>query len=342
MGSGNSRRYCVATSHARQPGRRKPMDRRTRAAGHAEAVPALAQRWTARQVPRVREAIMTALMRDGDRGQRGGDTALSSFAGCGHRAAAIESLQALPDAIMPFMAALFGDDDPMYASSRLNWRATCRRRKPPGYCAACSSTNSIPTCAPRRSMCWRKLGRREAIPALEVCAERFSDTPFLPFAVSIAIARIWFGRLERNGRPEGHESRSVHITPEEVQRLCEFLYRRTGMSFDRGQTLLYRSASRDRIAATGSSSFQAYFSLLRADADMKSSISINVFTVNETYFYREDHQLRCMTSRPSRGHRRAQAAGRHDPHMVDTMLDRRRALFDRHLADGELDPGRQL
>ena len=52
----------------------------------------------------------------------------------------------------------------------------------------------------------------------------------------------------------------------------------------------------DRIAATGSSSFQAYFSLLRADADHEIEHLINSFTVNETYFYREDHQLRCMTS----------------------------------------------
>jgi chemotaxis protein methyltransferase CheR len=95
---------------------------------------------------------------------------------------------------------------------------------------------------------------------------------------------------------KGSESRSVHITPEEAERFCEFLYRRTGMSFTEGKRYFIDRRLEDRIAATGSSSFQVYFSLLRADADHEIEHLINSFTVNETYFYREDHQLRCMTS----------------------------------------------
>jgi chemotaxis protein methyltransferase CheR len=52
----------------------------------------------------------------------------------------------------------------------------------------------------------------------------------------------------------------------------------------------------ERIAATGSASFQAYFALLRANADREIEHLVNAFTVNETYFNREDHQLRCLTS----------------------------------------------
>jgi len=52
----------------------------------------------------------------------------------------------------------------------------------------------------------------------------------------------------------------------------------------------------ERIAATGSFSFQSYFAMLRAGAEHEIEHLINAFTVNETYFYREDHQLRCMTS----------------------------------------------
>ena len=91
-------------------------------------------------------------------------------------------------------------------------------------------------------------------------------------------------------------SRTVHITLEEVQRFCEFLYRRTGISFTEGKRYFIDRRLEDRIAATGSTSFQAYFSLLRADADHEIEHLINSFTVNETYFYREDHQLRCMSS----------------------------------------------
>jgi len=95
---------------------------------------------------------------------------------------------------------------------------------------------------------------------------------------------------------KGRASYGVHISPEDVQRFCEFLYRRTGMSFTEAKRYFIDRRLEDRIAATGSSSFQAYFSLLRADADHEIEHLINSFTVNETYFYREDHQLRCMTS----------------------------------------------
>jgi chemotaxis protein methyltransferase CheR len=95
---------------------------------------------------------------------------------------------------------------------------------------------------------------------------------------------------------KGRASNAVHISPEDVQRFCEFLYRRTGMSFTEGKRYFIDRRLEDRIAATGSSSFNAYFSLLRADADHEIEHLINSFTVNETYFYREDHQLRWMTS----------------------------------------------
>jgi chemotaxis protein methyltransferase CheR len=94
---------------------------------------------------------------------------------------------------------------------------------------------------------------------------------------------------------DGIESRAVHFAPEEIQRFCEFLYRRTGMSFTESKRYFIDRRLEDRIAATGSSSFQSYFSLLRSDAGHEIEHLINSFTVNETYFYREEHQLRCMT-----------------------------------------------
>jgi chemotaxis protein methyltransferase CheR len=95
--------------------------------------------------------------------------------------------------------------------------------------------------------------------------------------------------------PEGKGPRVVHITPEEVQRFCEFLYRRTGMSLAEDKRYFIDRRLEERMAVTESSSFQSYFSLLRSDADHEIEQVINSFTVNETYFYREDHQLHCMT-----------------------------------------------
>ena len=103
-------------------------------------------------------------------------------------------------------------------------------------------------------------------------------------------------KLDQMDDLKGGSSHAAHISPEQVQRFCEFLYRRTGMSFTESKRYFIDRRLEDRIAATGSSSFQEYFSLLRTDADQEIEHLINSFTVNETYFYREDHQLRCMTA----------------------------------------------
>jgi chemotaxis protein methyltransferase CheR len=96
--------------------------------------------------------------------------------------------------------------------------------------------------------------------------------------------------------PEFARAGAVHVTREDTRRLCEFLYRRTGMSFDDSKRYYIDRRLAERIAATEVRSFQSYFTMLRADADHEIEHLINAFTVNETYFYREDHQLRCMTS----------------------------------------------
>jgi len=52
----------------------------------------------------------------------------------------------------------------------------------------------------------------------------------------------------------------------------------------------------DRMSAAGATSFTSYFARLRSDMGGEVEQFINAFTVNETYFYREDHQLRCLTT----------------------------------------------
>ena len=56
------------------------------------------------------------------------------------------------------------------------------------------------------------------------------------------------------------------------------------------------AASPNELPSPNRDSFQSYFAMLRSDADHEIEHLVNAFTVNETYFYREDHQLRCMTS----------------------------------------------
>jgi len=86
------------------------------------------------------------------------------------------------------------------------------------------------------------------------------------------------------------------VTDEEVRRLCDFVYRKTGMMFAEEKRYYINRRLAERMAATESTSFPVYFATLRADSDNEIEHLINSFTVNETYFYREDHQFRCLTS----------------------------------------------
>lgn len=52
----------------------------------------------------------------------------------------------------------------------------------------------------------------------------------------------------------------------------------------------------DRMTATAAGSFASYFARLRSDLNGEVEQFVNAFTVNETYFYREDHQLSCLTA----------------------------------------------
>jgi chemotaxis protein methyltransferase CheR len=86
------------------------------------------------------------------------------------------------------------------------------------------------------------------------------------------------------------------VSEEDLQRLCDFLYRRTGMVFNESKRYYIQRRLDDRMAATRASSFSAYFALLRAAQSSEVEQFINAFTVNETYFYREDYQLQCLTN----------------------------------------------
>jgi chemotaxis protein methyltransferase CheR len=86
------------------------------------------------------------------------------------------------------------------------------------------------------------------------------------------------------------------LTEQEFRRLCEFLYRRTGMIFTEAKRYYVERRVVERMTATRSLSFANYFARLRADTQEEIEKIINAFTVNETYFYREDHQFQCLTS----------------------------------------------
>jgi chemotaxis protein methyltransferase CheR len=86
------------------------------------------------------------------------------------------------------------------------------------------------------------------------------------------------------------------LTEEEFRRLCEYLYRRSGMIFTEAKRYYVERRVHERMSATRSPSFASYFACLRINAQGENEHFVNALTVNETYFYREEHQLRCLTT----------------------------------------------
>jgi chemotaxis protein methyltransferase CheR len=86
------------------------------------------------------------------------------------------------------------------------------------------------------------------------------------------------------------------MTEEEFRRLCDFLYRKTGMVFTEAKRYYVDRRVNERTAQTGATSFASYFARLRSDVNDEIAQFINAFTINETYFYREDNQLHCLTA----------------------------------------------
>jgi len=89
-------------------------------------------------------------------------------------------------------------------------------------------------------------------------------------------------------------SENLLLSAAELQRLCTFLYRETGMLFGESKRYYIERRLADRLAATGAGDFAAYFGRLRSEPEEREAL-INAVTVNETYFYREEHQLACLS-----------------------------------------------
>jgi chemotaxis protein methyltransferase CheR len=83
------------------------------------------------------------------------------------------------------------------------------------------------------------------------------------------------------------------LSAQELERFCDYLYRRTGMTFGESKRYYIDRRIAERMKATGDPDFRAYFGRLRGEA-RELELAINAFTVNETYFYREDYQFACM------------------------------------------------
>jgi len=94
------------------------------------------------------------------------------------------------------------------------------------------------------------------------------------------------------------ESAAVPLTAEDYARFCDFFYCRTGIQLGANKRYFVDRRLCDRIAAKGLSSLRGYLLMLRYDDAEGAELQqlINALTVNETYFYREEYQLRALST----------------------------------------------
>jgi chemotaxis protein methyltransferase CheR len=85
------------------------------------------------------------------------------------------------------------------------------------------------------------------------------------------------------------------LSAADLAEICTIIYKRSGMVF--GETKRYYIERRitDLVQQRRAQSARNYISILRGDPG-ESELLINSFTVNETYFYREVHQLACLSN----------------------------------------------
>lgn len=105
------------------------------------------------------------------------------------------------------------------------------------------------------------------------------------------------------GRPratkaDASDGLGTAISREEFERFQEFFYQKTGIIFGDAKRYFVDRRLNERFAATGSQTPAAYFQFLRYDDRRGEELQhlINLMTVNETYFYREEYQLRCLVN----------------------------------------------
>jgi chemotaxis protein methyltransferase CheR len=84
------------------------------------------------------------------------------------------------------------------------------------------------------------------------------------------------------------------LSESDLGTLCNFIYARTGMKFGESKRYYIDRRVAHRMAVRRTKFFADYHALLHVDHGEAEKL-INSFTVNETYFYREEHQLSCLS-----------------------------------------------
>lgn len=89
--------------------------------------------------------------------------------------------------------------------------------------------------------------------------------------------------------------REVIDEANDLKRLREFIYKRTGMMFDESKNYYVQKRIQKRMDELGINSMSRYYNYVRFQpSGLELKQLINALTINETYFFREYNQLKCF------------------------------------------------
>jgi chemotaxis protein methyltransferase CheR len=89
----------------------------------------------------------------------------------------------------------------------------------------------------------------------------------------------------------------ITIGEDDFLKFREYFYRKTGILFEDSKRYFVDKRLVERIIATASASFRAYFTMMRFQASgAELQALINLMTINETYFFREEYQFQCLVN----------------------------------------------
>ena len=87
------------------------------------------------------------------------------------------------------------------------------------------------------------------------------------------------------------------LSPPEFERFRDYFYEKSGIYFGESKLAFVEKRVHVRMQAQGSVSFRDYFSRVRQPSSGRElQALLNLLTINETYFFREDYQLACMVN----------------------------------------------
>lgn len=89
----------------------------------------------------------------------------------------------------------------------------------------------------------------------------------------------------------------IIISEDDFLKFQAYFYRKTGIQFEHSKRYFVDKRLVERIEATDNDSFRSYFAMLRIQASgTELQALVNLMTINETYFFREENQFHCLVN----------------------------------------------